>query len=121
MFWQSLQVTFEIVVTLLKLEPVFFWILSKWTFWIYIDGINRTKGPFVMFMGHIGVPKKEARRIFIFAFCVTPAGLKYLLFTEVLSSDNSIVCFRRKALLKPDMLAGFTTSVALICYLACVI
>ena len=26
-----------------------------------MDGINRTKGPFVMFMGHIGVPTKEAR------------------------------------------------------------
>ena len=28
----------------------------------YIDGINQTKGPFVMFMGHIGVPTKEARQ-----------------------------------------------------------
>ena len=35
---------------------------NKWTFWIYSDGINRTKGPFVMFMGHIGVPTKEARQ-----------------------------------------------------------
>ena len=32
---------------------------NKWTFWRYNDGINRTKGPFVMFMGHIGVPTKE--------------------------------------------------------------
>jgi hypothetical protein len=30
--------------------------------WIYMDGINRTKGPIVMFMGHIGVPKKEAHQ-----------------------------------------------------------
>ena len=35
---------------------------NKLTFWIYIDGINRTKGPFVMFMGHIGVQTKEARQ-----------------------------------------------------------
>ncbi|KAM9442594.1 uncharacterized protein ACWYII_014507 [Salvelinus alpinus] len=27
-----------------------------------MDGINRTKGPFVMFMGHIGVPTKESRQ-----------------------------------------------------------
>ena len=63
MFWQSLQVTFEIfVVTLSKLEPVFSGsnAPNKWIFWIYMDGINRTKGPFVMFMGHIGVPTKEA-------------------------------------------------------------
>ena len=33
---------------------------NKLTFWIYMDGINRTKGPIVMFMGHIGVPTKEA-------------------------------------------------------------
>ena len=32
---------------------------NQWTFWIYNDGINRTKGPFVMFMGHIGVPTAE--------------------------------------------------------------
>ena len=41
-----------------------------------MDGINQTKGPFVMFMGHIGVPTKEARLgviyIFISAFCVAP-------------------------------------------------
>jgi hypothetical protein len=53
-------------VTLRKLEAVFFWITkkkpNKWTFSIYKDGINRTKGPFVMFMGHIGVPTKEARQ-----------------------------------------------------------
>ena len=61
-----------------------------------------------MFMGHIGVPTKEARQrkgmnyIFISAFCVAPGGLKnacQCLFTVVLS-DNSIVCFRRKAFLK---------------------
>ena len=48
--------------------------------------------------------------IYISAFCVAPAGLKYvfsLLFTDVLSPDNSIVCFRRKAFLKSDMLAVF--------------
>ena len=77
-------------------------------------------------MEHIGVPTVEARQrygmiyIFISVFCVAPAGLKYAslsLFTEVLSSDNSIVCFRRKAFLKSDMLAGFITRVALIWYL----
>ena len=47
-----------------------------------MDGINRTKGPIVMFMGHIGVPTKEARQrhvlYFIYAFCVEPAGLQYV-------------------------------------------
>ena len=41
--------------------------------------------------------------IFISAFCVESAELKYatlLLFTVVLSSDTSILCFRRKAFLK---------------------
>ena len=47
--------------------------------------------------------------------------LALCLLMEVLSSDNSIVCFRQKAFLKSDMLAGFTTRVALIWYLACVI
>ena len=43
----------------------------------------KQKIPFVMFMGHIGVPTKDARQrygmnyIFLSAFCVTPAGLKY--------------------------------------------
>ena len=62
--------------------------------------------------------------IFISAFCVAPTGLKYassLLLKEVLSSEKSIVCFRRNAFLKSDTLAGFTTSLALICYLTCVI
>jgi hypothetical protein len=62
--------------------------------------------------------------IIISAFCVATAGLKYAslsLFTEVLPSENSIVCFRRKAFLKSDMLAGFTTRVALIWYPICVI
>ena len=62
--------------------------------------------------------------IFNSAFCVAPAGLRYAflsLFTGVLSSDNSIVCFRSKAFLKSDTLAGFTTSVALIWYIECVI
>jgi hypothetical protein len=58
--------------------------------------------------------------IFISAFCVAAGGLKYdglYLFAWVLSSDNSIVCFRRKAFLKYDILAGFTTSVALVWYI----
>ena len=62
--------------------------------------------------------------IFISAFCVAPGGLKYdglCLFAGVLSSDNSIICFRRKAFLKSDTLAGFTTSVALIWYIEFVI
>jgi hypothetical protein len=54
---------------------------NKWTFWIYIDGINQTKGPFVMFMGHIGVLTKEARQrlgmnyIFILRFVSCLQGL----------------------------------------------
>ena len=117
------------VVTLHNLEPVFF--LDQ-TCQInghfgYIDGINRTKGPFVMSMGNIGVPTKEARQRhkLYFYFCVLCHACKVeicsSLFTMALASDNSIVCFRRKAFLKSDMLAGFTTSVALICPLACVI
>jgi hypothetical protein len=67
--------------------------------------------------------KGKALITFLYQSCVAPAGLKYdflSLFIMVLSSDNSIVCFRQKAL-KSDMLAEFTTSVALICDLACVI
>ena len=62
--------------------------------------------------------------IIISVFCVTPGWLKNAclsLFTGVLSSDNSIVCFRRKVFLKSDTVAGFTTSVALIWYIECVI
>jgi hypothetical protein len=39
----------------------------------------------------------------------------------VLSSDNSFLMLSPKSFLKSDMLAGFTTSVALIEYLTCVI
>ena len=70
------------------------------------------------------VKGKGMNYICISAFGVAPAGLKYafsLLFIMVLSSGNSIVCFRWKNFLKSDMLTGFTTSVALICYVACVI
>ena len=63
--------------------------------------------------------------IFISAFCFcVPCRVEICsltLYTEVLSSDNSIVCFRHKAFLKSDMLAGFTTREALIWYLTCVI
>ena len=57
-------------------------------------------------------------------FRVVPGRLNYdclCLFDGVLSSDNSMVCFRRKAFLKSDMLAGLTTSVALFWCIACVI
>ena len=61
---------------------------------------------------------------FISAFRVAPATLAPL-FTAGADgcrlSDNSFLCFRRKAFLKSDMLAGFTTSVALIEYFTCVI
>jgi hypothetical protein len=129
MFWQSLQVTFEIFCSHGAQVGTN----------VFLDQIN----------GHFGyistelIKQKDNLRclwdilecqqkklvkgmnyIFISTFCVAPAGLKYAslsLFTMVPSSDNSIVCFRRKAFLKSDMLAGFTTSVALIWYLACVI
>ena len=55
--------------------------------------------------------------IVISGFRVGPGGWNYdclCLFDGVLSSDNSMVCFRRKAFLKSDTLAGLTTSVALI-------
>ena len=32
---------------------------NKLAFWIYNDRIYRTKGPFVIFNGHIGVPSEE--------------------------------------------------------------
>jgi hypothetical protein len=35
---------------------------NKWTFWGYNKGIYRTKGPFVMFLGSIGVPTEEDRQ-----------------------------------------------------------
>ena len=81
-------------------------------------------------MGHIGVPTEEARQrygmnyIFISEFRVMPGGLNYdclSLFDGVLSSDNSMVCFLRKAFLKSDTLAGLTTSVDLIWCIVCVI
>lgn len=90
-------------------------------------GINRTKGPFVIFMGHIGVPTEEARQRhdLYFYLCVLCHACRVemfsLLFTMVLCSDKSIVCFRQKAFLKSDMLAGFTRCVALTWYLTCVI
>jgi hypothetical protein len=62
--------------------------------------------------------------IVISEFCVAPGRLNYdglCLFDGVLSSDNSMVCFRRKAFLKSDTLAGLTTSIALIWCIACVI
>ena len=59
--------------------------------------------------------------IVISEFCVAPDGMKYdclCLFDGVLSSDNSMVCFRRKAFLKSDTVAGLTKSLSLrLCYL----
>jgi hypothetical protein len=64
MFWQSLQATFEIFCSdVAQFGSCFVSgsnAANKLTFWIYMDGINRTKGPIVMLMGHIGVPTKEA-------------------------------------------------------------
>ena len=48
-------------------------------------------------------------------FRVVPGGLNYdclSLFDRVLSSDNSMVCFRHKAFLKSDTAAGLTRSVS---------
>ena len=100
----------------------------------YFDGFNREKDPIVMFMGHIGVPTKKlvkGNECFIFYFCVLCSATyrKIFCFGRVqvfffggggMLSDNSFSCFRRKAFYKSDMLARFTTSVALIEYLACV-
>ena len=64
MFWQSFNRQLEIFCSdVAQFGSVFFLdqTPNKWTFWIYMDGINRAKGPIVMFMGHIGVPTKEAR------------------------------------------------------------
>ena len=63
MFWQSLQVTFEIICS--HVAQVGTGVFLDQTRQInghfgYGYGINQTKGPFVMFMGHIGVPTKEA-------------------------------------------------------------
>jgi hypothetical protein len=80
-----------------------------------------------MFMGHIGEKKLvKGNACFIFYFCVLCSALRVeicypLCLLVVLSSDNSFLCFRQKAFLKSDMLAGFTMSVALIEYLICVI
>jgi hypothetical protein len=82
MFWQSIQLTFEIFCS--HVVEVGTGIFQDQTHQInghfgYISTeLNGTKGPFVMFMGHIGVPTKEARQryIFISAFC-RACGLKY--------------------------------------------
>jgi hypothetical protein len=53
-----------------------------------------------------------------------PGGLKYdclCLFDRVLSSDNSMVCYRRKAFLKSDTVARLTRSKDLIWCIALVI
>ncbi|XP_071202241.1 protein shisa-like-2A isoform X2 [Salvelinus alpinus] len=70
---------------------------------IYIDGINRTKGPFVMFMGHIGVPTTEARQtlgalvglsiaaVVLLAFIITVCVLCYLFIaTKPRGLDNGL-------------------------------
>ena len=65
MFWQSLQATFEIFCSDVAQFGSCFYRIKRALYidiWIYMDGINRTKGPIVMFMGHIGVPTKEARQ-----------------------------------------------------------
>ena len=84
-----------------------------------------------MFMGHLGVPRKElvkGNECFIFYFCVLGSPgyrkicrqvtLQY--FGGYMLSDNSFSCFRRKAFYKSDSVDRFTTSVALIHYLECV-
>jgi hypothetical protein len=64
MFWQSLQVTFEIFCSDVAQSGSCFFSGSntpnKLTFCKYIDGINRTKGPFVMFMGHYWSANKRS-------------------------------------------------------------
>ena len=63
-----------------------------------------------MYVGPFGVPTEEDQRqgihyIAISDFQGTPAWLKYVFHTYVcraLSSDNRMVCFRRKAFLKSD-------------------
>ena len=97
------------------------------TFWGYNDGINRNKRTICDVYGtywsaHRRSSKVQAWIILLFlSFVLRLQGWNVfsLLFTMVLSSDNSIVCFRRKAFLKSDTLAGFTTRVALIWYLTC--
>jgi hypothetical protein len=54
--------------------------------------------------------------IVISEFCVAPGGMKIdslCLLDGVLFSDNSMVCFHRKAFLKSDTVAGLTRSKAL--------
>ena len=98
-----------------------------------MDGINRTN-VYVMFMGQLwdnygSANKRSLSKVmhilyFISAFCVAPATLAPM-FTAgedgCRLSDNSFICFHRKAFLKSDMLARFTTNVAIIEYLTCVI
>ena len=133
MYWQCLQVTFEIFCSdVAQIGSCFF-----------LDQTRQINEPFgymwtelIQQKDHLWClwdilechQKKlvKGKAWFIFYFCVLCSACRVeilflSLFTVVLSSDNSFICFRRKAFLKSDMLAGFTTSVALIWYLTCVI
>ena len=88
-----------------------------------MDRIIQTKGPIVMFMGHIGVPQKKTvkgKACFIFYFCVLCSACR----VEICYPLCLLLCYHQiiasyafaEKPLKSDMLAVFTTSLALIEY-----
>ena len=126
MFWQSLQVTFEIFCSHVEQVGTSFSgsnVPNKWTFWIYIDGRTICDVYGTYWSGNKRSLSKVMHVLyFISAFCVVPAMLASLFTAGADGAGYQIIalCFRQKAFLKSDMLAGFTTSVALIEYLTCV-
>ena len=109
MFWQSLQVTFEIFCSdVAQVGTIFFLDQTRQINWhfVYIlmelieQNICDVDGTYWSAIKR-RLSKVMHDLYFISEFCVVPAGLKYAslsLFTVVLSSDNSILCFRPKSL-----------------------
>ena len=66
MIWQSLQVTFEIFSSHVVQDGTGVFLDQtrqiNGHFGYILTELIEQKGPFVMFMGHIGVPTKEARQ-----------------------------------------------------------
>ena len=92
-------------------------VLYKWTFWVYMDGINRKKRTNCDVYGtYWSTNKRSSSKVmhilyFISAFCVAPATLAPLL------TAGAGGCRLSPKSIKSAMLAGFTTRVALIEYL----
>ena len=124
MFWKSLQVTFEIfcsqgaqVGTGVFLDQTR---QINWHFGYISTELIEQNTICDVYGTYWSANKRSLSKLrhglyFYFCFLCRACRVEICfisLFKEVLPSDNSIVCFCRKAFLKSDMLAGFITSVA---------